>query len=102
MAVPCDTRETVTLHAVQEAELTHIPPMSYAVLLLLDGTLACPMILGDGCGPLPGGDSLRYRFVAQTQSLAQALRLADMLQPVLSGGHSSSAGDAGGGVRRPA
>ena len=52
--------------------------MAYAVLLRLDAAGACPVIVSAD-DELPSADGTRWRFVAATDSLAEAVRLHEQL-----------------------
>jgi len=53
--------------------------MTYAVLVRLDAAGAWPVIVSAD-DELPGADSARWRFIAETPSLSEAVRLHAMLQ----------------------
>jgi hypothetical protein len=51
--------------------------MSYAVLIRIDPEGECVVMVGDDAEPLPGGDGVRYRFVAEVATGAEAVQIAD-------------------------
>jgi hypothetical protein len=51
--------------------------MSCAVLIRIDSEGEPVVMVGDDAEPLPGGDGVRYRFVAEVDSEAEAARIAD-------------------------
>ncbi len=53
--------------------------MTYTVLLRLDPAGACPVILRDDSEPLPGGEGVRCRLVAETDDDMEAARVAELL-----------------------
>jgi hypothetical protein len=60
--------------------------MTYTVLLRLDPAGACSVIVRDDAEPLPGGDGVRYRLVAETDDQAEAVRVADLLRRPINAG----------------
>jgi hypothetical protein len=60
--------------------------MTYAVLLYLGSTGACPLVLRDDDDPPPGGKGVRFRFVAETDDHGEALRMAERLRHEITDG----------------
>jgi hypothetical protein len=60
--------------------------MTYAVLLYLGSTGACPLVLRDDDDPPPGGKGVRFRFVAETDDHGEALRMAERLRHEIADG----------------
>ena len=52
--------------------------MAYCLLLRFDAAGASPVLLRDD-EPLKGGDGVRYRFVAEAETLAEANALKERL-----------------------
>jgi hypothetical protein len=54
--------------------------MIWAAILRFDPAAVCVNILRDDAEPLPGGDGVRYRLVAQTDDHGEAIRVAQLLK----------------------
>lgn len=59
--------------------------MTYAVLVRLDAAGACPVIVSEG-DELLATDGARWRFVAETDDLTEAIRLHAELRAQREGG----------------
>ena len=60
--------------------------MTYTVVLRFDPAGACLRILHDDSEPLPGGEGVRYRLVAQTDDQDEAVAVADLLRRRINAG----------------
>ena len=54
--------------------------MTWAAILRFDPAGVCVNILRDDAEPLPRGDGVRYRLVAQTDDHGEAIRVAELLK----------------------